>query len=516
MQRLLPLALLAACTPTLDGAPIIEPEFLDVGTHLVDEVVEATFTVRNPTNASISLGGLELTGSPMFLATASSPETLQPGQAAERTVQFIATETGTFQSLATLLHGGQGPALEIPLRGRAVMPELRIPPRRLDFGPVEIGVVASETVWLETRCIDDLQVEEVTMSNPVFSLGVPLPLDAPDGEPVALPLSATPVISSSDEGTMTVTVSGLVLPELTLMVNACEDGPAVLYDLDGDGYTTCGGDCMDTSADVHPGAEEICDLQDNDCDGRIDEGTDCYDDDGDGYCENACTDGSLAGDCSDADPSISPAANEGVSNGIDDDCDGIVDTFGVPDPDADGFADFGGDCDNANAAVYPGANELADGIDNDCDGIIDEGTTNYDDDSDGLSEADGDCNDSDPDVNPSGVDLANGVDDDCDGVIDEDTDHYDDDGDGYTENQGDCDDTNAAINPETSEEKNGVDDDCDGAIDEGPDLDCDGFTVETGDCDDENPWANPDVLEFCDGVDNDCDGAIDNGLSCDP
>ena len=43
-------------------------------------------------------------------------------------------------------------------------------------------------------------------------------------------------------------------------------------DLDGDGYTLCSGDCDDASASVHPGAAELCDGVDNDCDGTADGG----------------------------------------------------------------------------------------------------------------------------------------------------------------------------------------------------------------------------------------------------
>ena len=57
------------------------------------------------------------------------------------------------------------------------------------------------------------------------------------------------------------------------------------HDADGDGYDIWS-DCDDGDATVHPGAEEVCDDKDNDCDGQVDElvQIDTYPDaDGDGY-----------------------------------------------------------------------------------------------------------------------------------------------------------------------------------------------------------------------------------------
>src|SRR5678815_4016003 len=105
--------------------------------------------------------------------------------------------------------------------------------------------------------------------------------------------------------------------------------------------TTCDGDCHDNDPEVYPGAIEVPDGVDQDCDGIVDEGTIYYDDDGDGFPE-------AGGDCDDANAAISPAAAE-VCNGVDDDCDGTIDD-GLPcrDDDGDGFTELAGDCNDAD------------------------------------------------------------------------------------------------------------------------------------------------------------------------
>lgn len=181
-------------------------------------------------------------------------------------------------------------------------------------------------------------------------------------------------------------------------------------DLDHDGYWD-DEDCDDNNYAVYPGAEELCDGVDNNCDEVVDEG---FDSDGDG--ENSAADCEDGTDCDDTDASIGAEAEETPYDDIDQDCDGED----LVDVDGDGFTgeDGGGnDCDDDDDSVYPGADEIAkDGIDQDCDG-----DDNYDGDGDGHEDEPygEDCDDEDAFVYPEAWDWYNdGLDANCDGADD--------------------------------------------------------------------------------------------------
>ena len=113
-------------------------------------------------------------------------------------------------------------------------------------------------------------------------------------------------------------------------------------DLDDDGLSEDDGDCDDLDPTTHPGAHELLDGIDNDCDGETDEDTLEQDDDGDGFSETE-------GDCDDDDPDVFPGADptEGVTNA---DCDGEADSDETgDDPDDTGAGlDTGGSSDTGS------------------------------------------------------------------------------------------------------------------------------------------------------------------------
>lgn len=151
------------------------------------------------------------------------------------------------------------------------------------------------------------------------------------------------------------------------------------------GYVINNTDCNDNNASIHPGALEVCNGLDDNCNTQVDEG---YNQDGDGY--TTC-----AGDCNDNNASVYPGAPEVCNNGMDDNCNGQIDdavqnTY-YQDADNDtygnaavaaqaciqpsGYVSDNTDCDDSDLSINPGAIDIPnDGIDQDCSGA-DSGAT---------------------------------------------------------------------------------------------------------------------------------------------
>jgi outer membrane protein assembly factor BamB len=201
----------------------------------------------------------------------------------------------------------------------------------------------------------------------------------------------------------------------TLYAFAGQEDPDADDDGDADAF-----DCAPLDPSRHHGAAERCNGIDDNCVGGADEGFPDTDFDGQADCIDPDDDNDLVPDeldCGPTNPSVYPGAPE-VCDTFDNDCDGTVDE-GF-DADGDGYTSCVNDCNDSNPAVHPGATEQCNFIDDDCDGIVDEG---FDADGDGWTTCEGDCRDDDPRINGLEVPEVNAscfdqVDNDCDGVVD--------------------------------------------------------------------------------------------------
>jgi hypothetical protein len=288
---------------------------------------------------------------------------------------------------------------------------------------------------------------------------------------------------------------------------------STLYDL-AINLVASSGDCVDTDYDINPGAAEICDGIDNDCDTLIDDADDnatgqstwYLDSDGDTF-GNALAStlmcapsGSYIADSTDCDDGD---ANEYPGQTWYSDCDGdssyrtsdvtacdspFTNCTDAQAPDGGWSNTTGDDCDDEDAVKFPGQTWYPD-----CDG-----DSSYDTSSTVSCDTPSTtCNDSQP---PDG---------------------------GWSVTVGDdCDDEDITRTPGASEICDGVDNDCDSSVlDDGADetwfgSGCDG--VDTDECIEGTLICSGgsqacsdttgDISETCDGTDNDCDGQVDEGV----
>jgi len=149
-----------------------------------------------------------------------------------------------------------------------------------------------------------------------------------------------------------------------------------------EGYVEEGGDCDDYDPEINPGAIELCNSKDDDCDRDIDE---------EGYCPPGGPHTSVSCDALNGICSYECWSGWLDCNGdiMFDGCEFSIPATVYQDSDGDGYGnplvsleiyDCPGtgwslnslDCDDTDSDIHPGATEnCSDGVDNDCDGLTD-------------------------------------------------------------------------------------------------------------------------------------------------
>ena len=194
---------------------------------------------------------------------------------------------------------------------------------------------------------EDLEVTAVAIAGPdagVFSVEAATPFAVPPGpvgEGVAIQLTFSPEGEGFRSADLEIDSTDVRYWGSEVHVTPLSGTGLIDRDEDGaywaETWDDKEADCDDDDPTVYPGADELCDGLDTDCDGEVP--VDEADEDEDGYrgCE---------GDCDDTDAALDPA-----------------------DLDGDGYSTCDGDCEDELANVSPAGSEVCDdGLDNDCDG----------------------------------------------------------------------------------------------------------------------------------------------------
>ncbi|MSQ02636.1 MAG: hypothetical protein EXR71_12230 [Myxococcales bacterium] len=318
----------------------------------------------------------------------------------------------------------------VQLRGLSDYACGRIYPDYIDFGPRNVGGDFSTAVILTNCGIVPVTVADIQIVGDGMESRTLPPLTVLAGRAAEVSIGWRVPSSAAVDGVLSFVSNSEALGTAAIRVvgNSCENslGPAS-WDDDFDGWPACGGDCDDGDLDTNPSRNEfVGDGLDNDCDGEIDElGDDSVndDDDEDGCSEAGAECGGI-GDCDDNDPLVGPDAEE-VHNLRDDDCDALIDEgTEAYDDDGDGWNELEGDCDDTDPLVSLTGVEIVDGRDNDCNGTVDEGGPAVDDDRDSFKDVEpdlsqNDCDDEDPWVFTGAREYCDGYDNDCDGLVDD-------------------------------------------------------------------------------------------------
>ena len=236
----------------------------------------------------------------------------------------------------------------------------------VDFGELLRGSLSTETIIISNDGEENLDITSISALPPFTSpSGGGITIEP--GQNTSITVQFIPTDYSDQSGTLSIVSND---PDESTLVIQLSGG--TIKDVDGDGHDTTeagGEDCDDDDHTIYPGAEdEWYDGIDSDCAGNDD-----YDQDGDGYQTDVWNEDAVAGggDCQDNSTEIYPGAPDIWYDGIDSNCDGSDDF----DQDGDGSRSAlhgrGLDCDDTDADINNSGVEAVNGLDDDCDGVVD-------------------------------------------------------------------------------------------------------------------------------------------------
>lgn len=198
----------------------LSPSPLDFGNVAVHSVANQLFTVTNAGPGSLTISGIKTPGSPGFVAEFGScfaPAPIAAGSSCTIDVAFQPSGAGYVRGTLAITDDGAGSPQTVDLSGTGVAPVVTLSPSPLDFGNVEVGTIANQSVTLNNAGPGALTITNIgIIGGAAFTAGggsCPLLTAIAAGSSCTINVTFLPNVAGAFAGTLTVTDDGAVSPQ---------------------------------------------------------------------------------------------------------------------------------------------------------------------------------------------------------------------------------------------------------------------------------------------------------------
>lgn len=134
------------------------------------------------------------------------PITLAAGQSASFSVAFSAGAAGNTAGSISIASNAVGSPLSIPLSATGVVYQLTVSPSSYNFGSVNVGSSASDTIWVNNSGSAPVTISQAALSGAGFSFtGISFPVTLSTGQSVSFSAMYQPAAAGAASGSITLT-----------------------------------------------------------------------------------------------------------------------------------------------------------------------------------------------------------------------------------------------------------------------------------------------------------------------
>ena len=196
-------------TQTQKGNLVITPNSISFGSVGIGSSASQTAIVSNRGTADVTLTNITATGSGFSVTGFSGPTMLTPGQTIKLTAAFKPKSSGQQSGSISVTIARQPTPVTATLTGTGATSNLSMTPSTVDFGNVNLGSPASQTLKLTNEGSESVAIKSASVSGNGFSIsGLNTPQTLTPNQSVIFTAKFDPKSVGSTTGTISVTASG--------------------------------------------------------------------------------------------------------------------------------------------------------------------------------------------------------------------------------------------------------------------------------------------------------------------